>query len=288
MVIDAHYHPAFFTEVCPTESLAHLRREAMAYYKTPRQEVARILEKMTSSGVERCFLLPHNYTTMNGDAVSNDQMRMLVDAGQGRFIGFAGIDPKQDGALEELERAFVDLHLCGLKLHPSKQLFYPGEESMAPIYELCLKYNKPIVFHGGMSWQPGAPGKYSRPLEFEEIAISYPGLRFCIAHMGFPWVEETAMLLNKYPNIYADTAALYFDSAWEFYEHVFLQMMGPGWLDRSLRHQVMFGSNMPRFEEMRMLWALQKLELREETIELITCKNALEFLGEEDCTWWRS
>lgn len=288
MVIDAHYHPAFFTEVCPNEELADLRRDSMAYYKTPRQEIVRIFEKMTSSGVDRCFLLPHNHTSIDGDAVSNDQMKMLVEAGQGRFIGFAGVDPNMPGAAEELERAFSELKLSGLKLHPAKQRFYPHEDKMAPLYDICLKYNKPIVFHGGMTWQPDAPSKYARPLEFEEVAMTYPKLRICVAHMGFPWVEELAMLMNKYPNIYSDTAALYFDSAWEFYEHVFLKMMGPGWLDRSLRHQVMFGSNMPRFEEMRMLWALKKLGLRDETVDLICHRNALEFLGEEDCTWWLS
>ena len=103
--------------------------------------------------------------------------------------------------------------------------------------------------------------------------------------MGFPWVKETAMLLNKYPNVYADTSLLYFDSAREFYEHVFTKEMSIGWLDRSIRHQVMFGSNMPRWEQMRMLTALKNLGLRSETLELITHKNALEFIGEEEANW---
>lgn len=93
------------------------------------------------------------------------------------------------------------------------------------------------------------------------------------------------MLLLKYPNLYADTAVLYFDSAREFYEYIFQREIPITWLDRSIRHQVMFGSNMPRFEEMRMLSALQGLGLRDETVSLITERNARVFLGEEEQPW---
>ena len=67
MVIDAHYHPAFIKEVCGNEELAQRRRNDMAYYKTGVAEVKRIKERMRSSGVDRCFLLPHDYSTVSGD-----------------------------------------------------------------------------------------------------------------------------------------------------------------------------------------------------------------------------
>lgn len=285
MIIDTHYHPAFITEVCKDEETADLRRQEMAYYKTPRCSVERIKERLTSSGVDKCFLLPHDYTTLNGDRVSNEEMKMLVDLGDGRFYGFASIDPKDTQALKKLEYAFLELKLSGLKLHPSKQRFYPADPKMSEIYKLCEQLNKPIIFHSGFSWQPGSPVNYSHPLNFEDIAMNFPKLRICLAHMGFPWVKETAMLLLKYPNMYADTSALFFDSAREFYEYMFTKEIGIGWIDRSIRHQVMFGSNMPRFEEMRMLNAIREIGLREETIDLITSKNALEFIGEEDAAW---
>lgn len=44
----------------------------------------------------------------------------------------------------------------------------------------------------------------------------FPQLRLCLAHMGWPWVQETAMLMIKYPNLYADTAMMYMDSAEQF------------------------------------------------------------------------
>ncbi|MDO4345002.1 MAG: amidohydrolase family protein [Eubacteriales bacterium] len=285
MVIDVHYHPAFIKEVCPDEETAEVRRNDMAYYKTPRCALEQIEQRLSASGVDRCFLLPHDYSGCGGDAMKNEDIKKLVDLGKGRFYGFASIDPGAEDALEKLEYAFAELGLSGLKLHPCRQRFYPNEERMFPIYELCERYDKPIIFHSGFTWQPDSPAKYGHPLLFEEVAMKYPKLRMCLAHMGFPWVKDTAMLLLKYPNLYADTGVLFFDCAREFYEHIFTKEIGIGWLDRSIRHQVMFGSNMPRFEQMRMLTALKNLGLREETVELITERNALEFLGEEERSW---
>ncbi len=285
MVIDAHYHPFFFEEVCQEEALAEKRRQSMAYYKTGVCSIERILERLASSGVDKCFLLPHDLTTIDGDLVTNEEVQMLVEKGKGHFYGFAGIDPHREDAALQVEHAFCDLGLKGLKLHPAKQKFYPMDEKLMPIYEICERYNRPIIFHSGFSWQPGSVTEFAHPMKFEALAASRPRLRFCLAHMGFPWVKEAAMLLLRYPNVYADTAFLYFDSAREFYEHVFKKEMSLGWVDRSMRHQIMFGSNMPRWEEMRMLKALKELGFREETLELLTCRNALEFLGEEEADW---
>ena len=87
------------------------------------------------------------------------------------------------------------------------------------------------------------------------------------------------MLMLKYPNVYADTGALYFDNALEFYTQTFTRDIPATWIDRSLRHQVMFGSDNPRFEQIRMAHALDHLGFRDSTLELIRGQNAVEFLG---------
>ena len=86
------------------------------------------------------------------------------------------------------------------------------------------------------------------------------------------------MLMLKYPNVYTDTGALYFDSAREFYEQTFTRDIPATWIDRSLRHQVMFGTDDPRFEMIRMSKAIEELGFRQSTVELIKGGNAIEFL----------
>ena len=104
------------------------------------------------------------------------------------------------------------------------------DTELLPIYECCIRHNKPIIFHAGISLEPETNSKYAMPLLFEEVALQYSNLRFCLAHFGWPWVNETAALLLKYPNIYTDTGLLYFDSAASF----MIMFLKPTWENTGL------------------------------------------------------
>jgi len=282
MFIDMHVHPTFYEAINQDATKEQLRHDVLDIHLNGTAPLQHIFNQMKCAGLDKLCLLPHNYETALGDPlVSNEEIAELVEAAPDKFIGFAGADPFAAGAVEKLEQAFTQLGLKGLKLNPSRDHLYPMDEKYQKLYEICLKYNKPILFHSGLSWEPNTLCKYARPIEFEEVAAKYPKLRICLGHFGWPWVQESAMLMLKYPNVYADTGILYFDNAWEFYERVFTKDLEMTWIDRSLRHQVMFGSNNPRFEQIRMADAITKLGLRDSTLELIKSTNALCFLGEQ-------
>lgn len=281
MLIDAHVHPAFIEELNLGEEKYRRNAQEMGLYKTEAFGLRQWDADMAESGIDKLFLLPLALPESRGGAlVTNSQIADLVRLRPGKFVGFASVDPHSAAAAEELEYAFAQLGLKGLKLHPSKQLFSPSDELLTPLYEICLRYDKPIIFHAGVSMEPGTLTKHSHPLEFEEVAFRYPKLRMCLAHFGWPWVREVCMLMLKYPNVYTDTAMLYFDDPRQFYHQCLEVDIGPGWIDRSLRHQIMFGSDDPRLEQRRMIKALQNMDMRESTRELIFGGNALEFIGE--------
>ena len=281
MLIDAHVHPAFIEELNLGEEKYRRNAQEMGLYKTEAFGLRQWDADMAESGIDKLFLLPLALPESRGGAlVTNSQIADLVRLRPGKFVGFASVDPHSAAAAEELEYAFAQLGLKGLKLHPSKQLFSPSDELLTPLYEICLRYDKPIIFHAGVSMEPGTLTKHSHPLEFEAVAFRYPKLRMCLAHFGWPWVREVCMLMLKYPNVYTDTAMLYFDDPRQFYHQCLEVDIGPGWIDRSLRHQIMFGSDDPRLEQRRMIKALQNMDMRESTRELIFGGNALEFIGE--------
>ena len=280
MVIDIHVHPAFFDPINEDEKLEKLRHDELNLHKNGTAPLIHFFNKMDCAGIDCCVLLPEDYSSaMNGQVlVSNEEVAKLVDMAPERFIGFASVDPHDPKAPEKLAYAFEKLKLRGLKLHPSRQNFHPGEKLLDPIYDLCEKYDRPVIFHSGLSFEAHATTGNCRPLDFEELAEKRGNLRICLAHFGWPWCRETAMLMLKYPNVYTDTAALYFDSAKEFYTQMLTIDVPMTWIDRSLRHQVMFGTNDPRFEMIRMSKAIEELGFRESTIELIKGGNAIEFM----------
>lgn len=285
MVIDTHYHPTLFRQVCPNEEVAEKRRKDLGYYKYPIIDPPLLKSMLRSSGVDACFLLPYDYRSSGGDYISNQAIKEIADAAPDMFFPFASVDPNLPDAPHDLEVAFGQLHLRGLKLHLGRLKLYPNDPKVSSLLDICQAYNKPVIFHAGQSWQPASEMTYTMPIHFEPIIKDYPNLRICLAHMGFPWIRETLTLLSKYPNCYTDTALLYFDSAREFFEHIFTHEIPLTWYERSLRHQILFGSNMPRWEQMRMLDAIRKVGFRQDTLDLFLHTNALEFLGEEEVKW---
>jgi hypothetical protein len=280
MFIDMHVHPDFYEPISREPESVALRRTSLHILKSAVKPLRQIFLQMESAGLNRYCLLARDYSSSDGrPAVSNSEVHSLCQMHPDKFIAFASVNPDDPKALENLEYAFGELKLSGLKLHPGRQHFYPSEARMNPIYEMCLRYDKPILFHSGMSFEPDCLVRYSHPLNFEEAAARYPKLRIGLAHFGWPWIRETAMLMLKYPNVYADTALLYFDNAKEFYETSFTKDIAFTWIDRSLRHQVMFGSNYPRFEQVRMAKAIACLGFRDSTVDLIKGQNAVDFIG---------
>lgn len=281
-VYDINTHPYLMEDVCSTEEDLRFAVEITGLYKTGIFPMKANFNRLNCAKIDISVLSPLDLTTTRGRwFVTNEQTKKLQDTYPDRFLGMASVDPMRDDASVVLEHAFADLELSGLYLHPSLQKFYPDDERCEPIWNICEKYNKPILFDAGLSPYPNLLTKYAHPLRFEEIACRHPNLRICLSRFGWPWVRETAMLMMKYRNVYTDTSVLYLGTAPEMYHHILTVDMEKHWLDRSFRHQVMFGSGDPGLEEMRMIKAIKDLDVRDSTKELILGKNAEEFLGKE-------
>lgn len=277
MVIDMNVSPAFIEELQSSDEQLAFCRNQMGLYKTDEISIQSMKTLCNVSGIDKLCLLPLDLF-QKGNLGTNEQVSELVHKEPELLIAFASVDPHREDALELIETAFTELGLSGLFLHPSQQKFYPDEEWMYPIYELCIQHNKPIIFHSGMSVRPNTVSKYSHPLRFEEVACKYPDLRICLQHFGWPWIREVCMLLLKYKNVYTDTSLLYFDNPKEFYHQSFGIDIGEHWIDRSLRHQVMFASEEPRLEQHRMIEAIRQMNWRESTKKMVLGENAITFL----------
>lgn len=282
MIIDAHVHPIYFDMICKDEEALTFRQEQFGVFKQTPYGFDEIVAEMDYGKIDRSILLPLDLTTQSGGfIVSNEEIRTIIDLYPNHFIGFASVDPFRENAVEIVDHAFKNLKLSGLKLHPSKQKFYPDDEMLWPIYQKCLEYDKPIVFHAGLSWEPNALAKYAHPLNYEKVAIDFPKLRICLAHFAWPWVKEMMLLLIKYPNVYTDTSMLYMDSFKDFMNRIFTKEMDPLTLERNFSNQVMFGSNTPRFRAFKLKAAIEQLPLSEGVKAKLFGGNAIAFLGEE-------
>ena len=235
MIIDVHVHPVLFGPICTDSDRVNFRKKAFGLYKSSPVPMEQVMAVMDHAGVDRAVILAEDYSASMGQPiVSNEEVKRIVELFPERFIGFASVDPREECAAEKLKDAFEKLNLMGLKLNLSHLNMYPDDRRLKPLLDLCTMYDKPVLFHSGFSWEPDSPSKYTRPILFEDIAVEYPTLRFCLSHLGWPWVDELCMLLLKYPNVYTDTATVFMDSPKNYYEQIFLKNMAPGWLQNNL------------------------------------------------------
>lgn len=278
--IDFHTHPVLIREM--VRKYPELEKACRDVYHCGNafQPLEVMLAEMDLVGIDRAVILPIDSTTSRGATVyTNEQIAELCGMSD-RFIGFASVDPHQASAANTLRAAIKDLGLRGLKLHPAMQEFFPADRKYYPIYEVAAELEIPILFHAGLSWEPKSRLKYGQPLLFEDIAADFPTLNIVLAHLAWPWVTDAVALALKYPNVYLDTAALYFDNPRDFLVYAMTQQVPLTVFERSLRKQLVFGSDNPRIETKAMARAVRSLGFSDDCLDLIFRVNAQRLLGE--------
>ena len=282
MVIDVYAFPGFIKEICQDPERVEFRRQQYFLYKQHVWPMELFIKQLNAAGIDKCIISAEDVTTRAGDTiVSNEEVRTLVDLQPERLIGFASVDPQRPDAVEVLEKAFKDLHLAGLKLSPAMQHFSPNDFSlMDSIYQICLKYNKPILFQSGMTWVKDSPSTYSRPVLLADSKIN----RF-FCQKGKDLLTLFFLLFPECVNLPVhalDAGDFFIAQAAQFFHTTFNVQMGEYWIDRMLADKVMFGSTYPRIEQKRMMGAVDVLNLRPKQKAMVLGGNALRFLGLEE------
>ena len=277
--IDFHTHPLLVREMIARHpELERAARETF-YIGNNFQPLESFLLELDLADLEKAVILPIDATTSrNATVYTNEQIAELC-AMSPRLIGFASVDPQQPDAPEKLREAVTKLGLRGLKLAPAMQQFYADDPSVYPIYQTARELGIPILFHAGMSWEPGSRLQYGQPMQFENVVADFPDLQIVLAHLAWPWVTDAVALALKYPNLHLDTSALYFDNPRDFLRYAMTHVVPLTVFERSLRRQILFGSNYPRVEIKNMAAAVRGLGFSDECLDLVFRENADRLLG---------
>jgi len=171
--------------------------------------------------------------------IPNEQVADYVRLHPEKLIGFAGIDPTNPvEAKAELLRAKSDWGMPGLVVAPAAQDFHPSDTRALRVFEAAQDQQMPVLFHTGIHISSETKLEYARPFLLDEIARDFPDLKIIIAHMGYPWVSETLVLLAKHENVYSEISWL-LHQPWEAYQTL-LSALQYGVMDKLL-----FGSGFP-------------------------------------------
>ncbi len=162
----------------------------------------KVLKAMDAVGLERIVLMsrPAYYSLVTeapdpvGHRAAIDELAKIVAPDPTRMVGFAWIEPTLPDAVEMVDYALGEKRLSGVKMLPNQ--WYPDDARAQAVYQRVEKYRKPMLFHSGILWTWGNTSKYCRPAEFE-IMMEYPGIRFALAHISWPWTDECIAMCQK-------------------------------------------------------------------------------------------
>lgn len=171
--------------------------------------------------------------------ISNDTVSDYVRSHPGELIGFAGIDPAHPKeAVTEMKRARDELRMRGVGVAPAAQDFHPSNSQAMIVYGEVADAGLPILFHTGVQITAATKLEFARPFLLDEVARELPKLKIVIAHMGYPWVNETLVMLAKHANVYAEISWV-LHQPWQAYQAL-LSAYQCGVMDKLL-----FGSGFP-------------------------------------------
>ena len=206
------------------------------------------------------------------------------------YLGYAGIDPNMDrkGALRELDRCVKELGIVGLKFHPAYQNFFPNDRERAyPIYEKCVEYGLPVLFHTGSTRMTHCTIRTCRPEFLDEVATDFPSLRIIMSHYGLPWTEEALMVIWRHEHVYLDLSGWLPTYIYAHQPSVFQHM------NSVQPDKFVFGSDYPaispqywiedfaKFVEQGFDWGGKKRTFREESLERFFRTNAIQAMNLE-------
>jgi hypothetical protein len=190
-----------------------------------------------SATVDKSFVLGFKSRYLRAE-IPNRYVADYVSKYPQKLIGFAGIDPTEPGAAEEVKIAKLDLHLRGITLSPANQDFHPTDSRAMRVYEEAERLEMPIVVHPSGQFTEESKLEFGRPYLLDEVARTFPKLRLIIAQLGQPWVDETICLLGKHPHVFADVSGL-LSRPWQAY-NALVNCNQAGVIDKLL-----FGSDFP-------------------------------------------
>lgn len=215
--------------------------------------------------------------------ISNDEVAAYVRAHPDKLIGFAGIDPAQPKeALAELSRAKEELGMRGIGVAPAAQDYHPSDSQSMVVYAAVAQAGLPIVFHTGVQITASTKLEYARPFLLDEVARELPQLKIVIAHMGYPWVNETIVLLAKHANVFAEISWL-LHQPWQAYQALLSAHQ------YGVTHKLLFGSGFPAAAASDCIEALYSINhmvhgtnlpvIPRESLRGIVERDALSLLG---------
>jgi predicted TIM-barrel fold metal-dependent hydrolase len=196
----------------------------------------------------------------------------MKDKHPDRVLVYGAVNPLNTrDALVEAARQVNELGVDGIKLYPAS--YYAGktvgwrmdDATFAfPLFERLLELGiNNVAVHKAMPLGPSTLA----PFKVDDVggaAAAFPEMNFQIVHGGYAFVEETALMLHKFPNIFVnlEATASYAMRRPKLFAHAIGEFLYWG-----TPEQIIFATGVPLTHPRPAVDAMLKLEMPKSLIE---------------------
>jgi len=240
------------------------------------ENVQRLFGAMAEHGVDHAVVLTSYKVNVDRPSVEH-VLEILAEDPRTTVVEGLRWRGESRSDLFHMEERIRDGLVKGIKLYPGYDKYAINDPSLEAVFRLAAKYDVPVMIHCGDTFARDAKVRQAHPLLVDDVAVDYPDVRFVICHLGNPWFQDTAEVLYKNDNVYADVSGLVLgDFTYEFERYLVTRVkdmiayMGePG-------RQLMYGSDWPLVEMGPYVKFLDSLELDDDAWENVAWRTAAE------------
>lgn len=170
--------------------------------------------------------------------IDNAEIHELMEAYPGRFEGFCGIDPLEEGCLDDIRRCKA-WGFRGVSVEPGwlSPNMYADDRRIWPVYELTNELE--MVLNLTISAFVGPDISYAEPVHIQHVAQAFPKLKIVITHSAWPNIDKMLGVCLNCPNVYLAPDCYFYVRNMPFADQ--LVRAGNSWM----RHRIVFNSSYP-------------------------------------------
>ena len=169
--------------------------------------------------------------------VATEHLARWVNDAPSQRVGFAGIDPSSDGALDEIDAA-QDLGMVGLTVAPADCAVRPTDDRFLMLAERAAQRGMPILVANPCLTTPQSVLEFARPMLLDEACRALPNLSLVLGDIGAGFTEEALALCAKHPRVFAELSGV-IASPWRLYTTLLTAF------ERNLTDKLLFASGFP-------------------------------------------
>ena len=178
---------------------SHTHIDEAGFWVDPPETILRLMDE---ANIDKAIVMTYRDAPL---PTGSDPLEYVADACRKypRLIGYARMNPRMgDRAVRELDRAFAELGMKGLKLHPVSYVMHPSSPETIALIKKAAEWHAPTLFHCGDE-------DFTLPYQIAQAAELVPEATIILGHMGgYFHVDDAIQAALLHPNLILETSAM--------------------------------------------------------------------------------